>query len=169
MVEFHKELIGGLISNIRQKKKLSQENMAELLGVSERTLRRWENGESLPTLEDAVNICNYFDISIEEFFQGQISVKKHVSRSAAKMANSISGSWPILKEESALKMYYRICIFLFTVFLVFALYHLAWYIGLSVSIGESRQYYLIVFSGCIMVSIMFRIFSILLLCNSRKH
>ncbi len=71
MNEINREKLGNMIAKIRRMNNLSREAMGELLHVSERTIRRWEKGELVPTMDDVLSICKEFDISLEEFFEGE--------------------------------------------------------------------------------------------------
>lgn len=42
------EKIGKLIASLRKEKNMTQEQLAEKLGVSNRSISRWENGKSMP-------------------------------------------------------------------------------------------------------------------------
>jgi len=56
----------------RKKKGNSQEELARILGVQERTISRWENGHSFPSSDLLVKILRYFNLSktaYEEFIR----------------------------------------------------------------------------------------------------
>ena len=57
--------IGSKIKAARIEKKLTQEQVAELLGVSRQTISNWENGKSYPDLQILVSMSNQFDISLD--------------------------------------------------------------------------------------------------------
>ena len=65
MKPLNKNKIGEFITKLRKSRDLSLDDMGDLLYVSGRTVRRWENGEITPTMEDIINICNEFTISLE--------------------------------------------------------------------------------------------------------
>ena len=44
----------------------SQEDVAELIGVSRQTISAWESGKSLPTIDNITKLANLFKISIED-------------------------------------------------------------------------------------------------------
>ncbi len=72
--------LGNFITRLRRSRDLNAEGMGELLSVSGRTVRRWEKGEILPTMDDIITICNEFNISLEEFFEGEINLDKEINR-----------------------------------------------------------------------------------------
>ena len=163
MVIYNSEKTGTLLSLLRQQKGLSQEQMAETLHVSYRTFRRWESGESTPSMGDIANCCNYFNISLEEFFKGEISIAKSIKRTVNESANRISEKLPFFRGRQAAKIYYYVCLSLFLLFLVTGIYHFAWYIGIASTTGQSREFYLNAFSASAVLALVFRILSILLL------
>lgn len=63
--------IGEKIYNLRKKKNLSQEDLANILNVSRQTISKWETGESNPDIDKIVPLCNFFEISTDEFLKGR--------------------------------------------------------------------------------------------------
>lgn len=55
--------IGMKIQTLRKQKGLSQEQLAESLGVSRQAVSKWEADQSIPDLDKVVAICDYFDVS----------------------------------------------------------------------------------------------------------
>jgi len=52
---------------LREHKKITQEKMADDLGIDQSTLAKWENNSRKITLEWALNISDYFKINIGDF------------------------------------------------------------------------------------------------------
>lgn len=65
------EKIGKFISILRKEKNLTQEELAERLGVSSKSVSRWENGKNMPDLSLLKPLCEIFDISINELLSGE--------------------------------------------------------------------------------------------------
>ena len=63
--------IGKFIQERRKIKELTQVELAEKLGVSNRTISSWENGNSLPDYSMFQDLCNELDISINELLSGE--------------------------------------------------------------------------------------------------
>ena len=63
--------IGVFIANLRKEKNLTQEQLAERLGVSNRSVSRWENGNTLPDLSLLRLLCMELNTSIEELLNGK--------------------------------------------------------------------------------------------------
>jgi transcriptional regulator with XRE-family HTH domain len=56
------------LKRIRKENNLSQEQLAERLGVSRQSVSKWENGSAFPETDKIVQICDMFDISMDELF-----------------------------------------------------------------------------------------------------
>ena len=65
------EKMGCLLRKLRKEKGLTQEQMAELFRVTNRTVSRWENGKNMPDISVLVEISNYFEIDILELIEGE--------------------------------------------------------------------------------------------------
>ena len=89
MKELDKEKLGLLLTKLRNTRDLSRDGMGELLGVSGSTIKRWERGEVIPSMMDVVHICNEFNISLEEVYEGQISIEREVNRKLASVDSGI--------------------------------------------------------------------------------
>lgn len=63
--------IGQFFKELRNEKGLTQEQFAEVLGVSNRSISRWENGVNMPDLDLLMQIAEYFEVGIEEILDGE--------------------------------------------------------------------------------------------------
>jgi len=66
-----KAKIGKFIANCRKEKGLTQEQLAEMLNVTGKSVSKWENGNSLPDASLYEPLCSILDITINELFAGQ--------------------------------------------------------------------------------------------------
>lgn len=64
--------IGKFIAKLRKKEKLTQEQLASKLGVTNKTISRWENGNYMPDLSLLIPLCNIFKISVDELLSANI-------------------------------------------------------------------------------------------------
>ena len=67
----NQQKIGKFIQEKRKEKDLSQQQLAEKLGVSNRTISKWENGNGMPDYSIINDLCTELDISINELFSGE--------------------------------------------------------------------------------------------------
>ena len=58
--------LGNNIQNLRKRKGLSQEKLAEKINVTRQTISNWELGETAPNPEQLILLSKEFDISIDE-------------------------------------------------------------------------------------------------------
>lgn len=76
------------LKKIRKDNNLSQEELAEILGVSRQSVSKWESGLAYPEMEKIIQICKRFDININDLLQNDISEVKGEESSKNKV-NSI--------------------------------------------------------------------------------
>lgn len=64
-------MIKEKIQKLRSEKGVSQQELADAVGVSRQTVRRWESGENEPSASAIKPLCDYFGISPNEFLEGE--------------------------------------------------------------------------------------------------
>ena len=62
--------LGENIHCLRTGKKLSQEDLADLLDVSRQSISKWENNASIPELEKLIQMAEIFEVSLDVLVQG---------------------------------------------------------------------------------------------------
>lgn len=67
----NQEKIGKFIAELRKEKNMTQEQLAERLGVSNKSISRWENGVTMPDYSLLNDICGLLDININELMSGE--------------------------------------------------------------------------------------------------
>ncbi len=67
----NQEKIGKFIAECRKQKNMTQEQLGEILGVSSKSVSRWENGKTMPDYVMLDSLCNASGISINEFYYGE--------------------------------------------------------------------------------------------------
>lgn len=78
--------IGAFIANERKARNITQEQFADLLCVSPKTISKWENGRSLPDIDTMIDICAILEISINEFLSGErLDTKQYVVQAEQNM------------------------------------------------------------------------------------
>lgn len=65
---------GEKINQIRKMAGMTQEELAEKMHVSRQTISKWETGASSPDLENAISLCTLFQLSLDDFVQGEDAV-----------------------------------------------------------------------------------------------
>ena len=62
---------GALLRALRREKGVTQEQLAERLCVSNRTVSRWENGNNLPDFAVLIELASYYDVTVDEILRGE--------------------------------------------------------------------------------------------------
>ena len=65
------EKIGKFILEMRKQKGLTQKELAELVGISDKTISKWECGNSMPDISYLEALCNSLGITVNELLSGQ--------------------------------------------------------------------------------------------------
>lgn len=63
--------IGNFIAQKRKEKNLTQMQLAEILGVSNKTVSKWENGNCMPDYSIIKSLCKELGISVSELMDGE--------------------------------------------------------------------------------------------------
>lgn len=71
---------------LRKEEGLSQEQLAEKLGVSRQAVSRWEAGETTPDLLNLLGICNVFDVSADSLIRDECEIANPPSNAEAPAA-----------------------------------------------------------------------------------
>ncbi len=67
----NQEKIGKFILEIRKQKGMTQKELAEKIGVSDKTISKWECGNSIPDISYLESLCNSLNISVNELLSGE--------------------------------------------------------------------------------------------------
>jgi len=92
----NQENIGKFIAALRKEKKLTQEQLAEKLGVNNRSVSRWENGTCMPDYAVLPMLANELGVSAAELVEG----KKKETKSFLLNEAAYMESYRILIEVS---------------------------------------------------------------------
>ena len=78
---------GNYLKTLRKEKGLTQEQLAEMLGVSNRSVSRWETGANLPDIDIIIILSEYYDVDIRDILDGENRTAEHhaAERSNEKM------------------------------------------------------------------------------------
>lgn len=71
-----KDIIGEFLKELRKEKELTQQQFAEILNVSNRTVSRWENGNNMPDLDVLIYISDHYEIDLRELLDGERKSEK---------------------------------------------------------------------------------------------
>lgn len=63
--------IGNFITQCRKNKNLTQNELANMLNITDRAVSKWENGKGLPDSSLMLDLCKILDISVNELLSGE--------------------------------------------------------------------------------------------------
>ena len=71
---------GDKLIALRKKKGLSQEELAEKLGVSRQSVSKWESNNTYPETDKIVQICNIFECTMDDLINDNITDVESIER-----------------------------------------------------------------------------------------
>ncbi|MDY5277927.1 MAG: helix-turn-helix transcriptional regulator [Erysipelotrichaceae bacterium] len=93
---------GKFIATLRKEKELTQEQLGEKLGVTNKTISRWENGDYMPDIEMLSLLSKEFDVSINELISGERLLLDDFKKAADNnLVTALNSSTFTLKEKIA--------------------------------------------------------------------
>lgn len=92
--------IGKLIAECRKDKKMTQVELADRLGVTDKSVSKWENGKCLPDVSLYKDLCDILGITLNEFFAGEkIKDEEFKKKADDNLLNALENSSFTLKEK----------------------------------------------------------------------
>lgn len=76
--------LGNRLYEMRKSKGLSQENVAEMLGVTRQTISKWETDQSTPDFDKIIPLCKLYEISTQELLTGKKQENENADYSNAE-------------------------------------------------------------------------------------
>jgi len=119
--------IGEKITKLRASKGISQEQLAEMLGVSRQSISKWEMDQAMPQIDKVLQIAAIFEISTDELLRDKINISK-LSTSAKNKYFGTDGFRGEAGVTLTSMQAYKVGRFL------------GWYYGSSLS-GQKKPYY----------------------------
>ena len=95
------EKIGKFIAKCRKQQKMTQSELGERLGVTEKSISNWENGRNMPDLSLFKPLCDELDITINDLMSGEkINEENYQERFEENIVNTIDYSTKRLNKYS---------------------------------------------------------------------
>ena len=63
--------VGAFLQTLRKEKGLTQEQLAEQVGVARRTVSRWETGSNMPDLDILLELADFYSVDLREILDGE--------------------------------------------------------------------------------------------------
>lgn len=110
---------GAFLKELRKEKGITQEQMAEALGVSGRTISRWETGSNMPDIGLLAEIAEFFDVGIPEIIKGERK-RAEMREEARELADTMS-DYAAAEKERLVKSIRNLSIIGLAAFVVYML------------------------------------------------
>lgn len=118
MINMNSKKIGAFIALNRKKKGLTQEQLGAKLGVSNKTISRWENGNYMPDLSMLEPLSKELDITLNELLTGEfVEQEKVIEYSEKNIINTLDYSTKKIQNEHKKISIFMIAIGLYLCFL----------------------------------------------------
>lgn len=118
--------IGEFLKELRKEKGLTQEQLAEKLNVSRRTVSRWETGNNLLDLDVLIEMADYYEVDLRELLDGERKseeMNKEMEETVLKVADYSNEEKNRLMKN--LHFFSWIGVIAFTIFIVLEYFGLA--------------------------------------------
>lgn len=97
--------IGQFIKAIRKEKNFTQREVAERLGISEKTVSKWETGNGLPEVSLMLPLCELLEISVNELLSGERLDEKRYFQKAEQNIMSLMEEKAQAKKKILLSVF----------------------------------------------------------------
>lgn len=112
----NQEKIGKFIKDKRLELKMTQKDLADKLGISDRAISKWENGRGVPDVSLLSDLSKVLDVTINDLLSGEVVKKEEYQQKFEEnIMNTIDTK--IKKENKILKLVLY-CIFTLVFLLV---------------------------------------------------
>ena len=92
--------VGKFIAELRKERGFTQEQLGEIIGVTNKTISRWETGIYLPPVDALLTISELFDVSINEILSGKrLSKEEYKEAAEENLKQTIKASSFSLNEK----------------------------------------------------------------------
>lgn len=84
--------IGLFLAELRKERKLTQEQLGEKIGVTNKTISRWEKGNYLPSADMLKSLSEFYGVSINELLSGErLNGEKYIEKAEENITTIIRG------------------------------------------------------------------------------
>ena len=75
-----KQTLGMMISSLRKEKGMTQLELAEKMGVTDKAVSKWERDLSYPDINSIPKLAEIFGVSVDELMQVKTETKENISK-----------------------------------------------------------------------------------------
>ena len=104
----NQEKTGKFIAELRKEKGMTQEQLAEKMGVTDKSISRWENGKTMPDLSMITILAEELNVEVSELLNGRKMTKEELEKLRDTINNVIEYSNKEKKNKTTkLNNYFR--------------------------------------------------------------
>ncbi len=122
----NQEKIGRFIAESRNQVRLTQKELAEKIGISDKTISKWECGKSMPDISYLDTLCHSIEISMNELISGERLSETNYSVKAEENIMFLMKENEKTKKVSVTKNVAGVFIAFFALFLVLSYTQDSW-------------------------------------------
>ena len=106
----NQELTGKFIAQVRKEKNLTQKELADRLGISDKTVSKWETGNGMPDVSLLQPLCKELSVNLNELLSGErLSEESYNGKAEDNMVQLIKDSENEKKKEKGLYGIFQFC------------------------------------------------------------
>lgn len=125
--------IGKFIAELRKEKELTQRELAELIGISDRTVSKWECGNGMPEISMLMPLCQALQINVNELLSGERLSDDSYSRKAEENIMNLIQESENNRKQSKRTIISAVLIIVFSVIAVFLIVEMSIYVSYGTS------------------------------------
>ena len=80
---------GKFIAAMRREKSMTQRQLADLIGISDKTVSKWETGKGMPEVSLMLPLCELLEISVNELLSGERLTSDDYQKKAEKNIRAV--------------------------------------------------------------------------------
>ncbi len=112
--------IGKFIASCRKEQGMTQANLAEKLGITDRAVSKWENRKSMPDSGIMLELCELLEINVNELLSGEkIDMNNYEEKTEENLRQVLNRVEKILNENRVLKLAITILLIIIAMFVAF--------------------------------------------------
>ena len=119
------------LKKIRKNNNLSQEQLAEILGISRQAISKWESGSAYPKIEKITQLCEKFNVNIDDLLhkdieeiiseeQSKKNLNKYIESFLSYTSNTVN-LFCSMNFKSKIKCLFEQCMLIFVLCIIFCI------------------------------------------------
>ena len=114
---------GKLLSELRKRKKLTQRDLGDLIGYTDKNISKWERGISFPNNPNIINkLAEIFEISVEELMYGELRGKANETEIRENFANQYKNNYNKYKKNILIIIFSFLLFVIISLILIYFIY-----------------------------------------------